>query len=1485
MLCKYCHYEFYVSADSLGSKVRCPNCTGTVNVVDKQIICPCPECGGMLDISIWMLGSSSSCPHCQKSIILSLGEDSAKYLPESPKHTEMLKTATHKAGDIIGKYRVIRCLGIGGMGEVYLVEHTLLNHRCALKLLKNGIAKDDPEMRARLLREARLASQIQHKNLIAVLDAELDEKTATGYIVMEYIDGVSIEQILVDGPMLEERALEIISEVAEALKVASEHKITHRDIKPANIMLSRTGEIKVADLGIAKVESDGRQNMTLTMDNAVLGTPYYASPEQLRSSHQVDCRADIYSLGATLYHMLTGKRPFEAESLLGVMCNVLEKDLPMAHTVNPEISLKTSELISRMMAKKREDRPDDFGKLLDELNSGRKVGFTALLRKKLKAVFSFKYVWFAVFALLLVCGAWLTAKAVYGNKKTAESEVKIVKVIEKVPAAPPVVLKPEPKPKSKSRTQVAIEDEVFQFSSDRKTLIKCINKKIIEAVIPPGVTTIGDRAFYDCNSLTGITIPDSVTTISDMAFDGCEKLTSVTLPDSVTTIGIGAFSDCRSLTSITISRHLRSQRDIRNRWDLPKGCKIKTAGESDDFTLNDDGEILIKCANRSVKKAVIPLGVTIIENEAFADCQSLISVTIPDSVTTIRDRAFFGCSRLTSITLPNSVTTIGDYAFRGCEKLTSITIPNSVTTIGYYAFSGCDSLTSITIPRHLKSQSYRWSLPKGCKIKIAGEKNDDTNDSISFKTTNFTLSGDGKVLIKCTDKKIIEAVIPPGVTTIGDRAFDGCEKLTSVTLPDSVTTIGNFAFAHCRGLASVTIPDSVTTIGDSAFSLCLSLTSITIPNSVTKIGNFAFAGCNSLTGITIPDSVTTIGDSAFRDCEKLTSIMIPDSVTTISDMAFDGCEKLTSVTLPDRITTIGKEAFNGCEKLTSITIPDSVTTISGRAFADCLSLTSITIPNSVTTIGDSAFSHCRRLTSVTIPNSVTTIGNGAFAGIDKVTLVPENRFYKNDSYGAIITKDNKKLIYVPQNIKSYQIPSGVTTIGDYAFDFCYNMTSVTIPNSVTMIGDRAFSGCRSLTSVTIPNSVTTISVGAFSPCDSLTSVTIPSSVTTIENFAFSGCRSLTSVTIPNSVTTISGSAFSGCIRLTSITIPNSVTKIGDYAFSGCSSLTSVTIPDSVTTIGGSTFYSCQSLERVTIPAHLKSQSSKWSLPKGCKIKIAGEKSDDTDDSTSFNTTKQVGDFTLSGDGKVLIECRNKKIRKAVIPRGVKIIKDSAFKNCSSMTQLTLPAGLLEIRRNAFFNCSALKQLHIPDSVTDIGGGVFVFCRQLKVNIPAGVTNIGGGAFTSAKQVTLDKGNRHYKTDSYGAIVRNDNTELIFVPRNIRYYEIPRGVKVVHLDAFYGCTNLTEVKIPDTVQKINNYVFYGCVRLKKIQIPASVDFIGAGAFSYCFGLSRVTIPDSVQKIGLEAFYKCDNLKYLSLPAHLRNRKAELAIPYQVKVVFR
>ena len=158
--------------------------------------------------------------------------------------------------------------------------------------------------------------------------------------------------------------------------------------------------------------------------------------------------------------------------------------------------------------------------------------------------------------------------------------------------------------------------------------------------------------------------------------------------------------------------------------------------------------------------------------------------------------------------------------------------------------------------------------------------------------------------------------------------------------------------------------------------------------------------------------------------------------------------------------------------------------------------------------------------------------------------------------------------------------TGLTTIGESAFEYCSSLTSVTIPDSVTEIGEWAFSDCDSLTSITIPDSVTSIGGSAFRYCDSLRSVTIGDSVTTIGDDAFSSCDSLTSVTIPDSVTTIGGAAFCFCDSLTSVAIGNSVTTIGNESFAYCNSLTSVTIGSGVTTIGESAFQDCSSLTSV-----------------------------------------------------------------------------------------------------------------------------------------------------------------------------------------------------------------------------------------------------------------------------------------------------------------
>ena len=219
-------------------------------------------------------------------------------------------------------------------------------------------------------------------------------------------------------------------------------------------------------------------------------------------------------------------------------------------------------------------------------------------------------------------------------------------------------------------------------------------------------------------------------------------------------------------------------------------------------------------------------------------------------------------------------------------------------------------------------------------------------------------------------------VIPEGVTSIGNYAFQACYRLTSVTIPNSVTSIGDYAFSGCSGLTSpvynahvfvfmprtysgaYTIPDGIESIAGGAFAECTGLTSVTIPNSVTSIGESAFWKCSGLTSVTIPNSVTSIGDGAFLDCSGLTSVTIPNSVTSIEWGAFFGCRSLTSVTIPNSVTSIGDYAFNSCTGLTSVTIPNSVTSIGGMAFEGCETLTSVTIEaETPPTLGEEAFDH------------------------------------------------------------------------------------------------------------------------------------------------------------------------------------------------------------------------------------------------------------------------------------------------------------------------------------------------------------------------------------------------------------------------------------------------------------------------------------------------------------------------------------------------
>lgn len=211
---------------------------------------------------------------------------------------------------------------------------------------------------------------------------------------------------------------------------------------------------------------------------------------------------------------------------------------------------------------------------------------------------------------------------------------------------------------------------------------------------------------------------------------------------------------------------------------------------------------------------------------------------------------------------------ICDWAFEGCTSLPSIVVPESVISIGESAFDGCTFLSSLVIPNRVVSIKGNLFCGWYGELKCLSP--------YFIYENNVLFDKDKSTIISFRDQDTTSYVIPAGVTSIGDCAFEGCESLNSLVIPNSVTSIGESAFSF-SSLSSLVIPDSITRIEDGAFEYCESLSSLVIPNSVTSIGDRAFVYCKSLRSIVIPDSVTRIGDRAFEYCESLRSLVIPDS--------------------------------------------------------------------------------------------------------------------------------------------------------------------------------------------------------------------------------------------------------------------------------------------------------------------------------------------------------------------------------------------------------------------------------------------------------------------------------------------------------------------------------------------------------------------------------------------------------------------------------
>jgi eukaryotic-like serine/threonine-protein kinase len=303
-------------------------------------------------------------------------ENAPKAAPDSPSSQEVPKrnlpqvtgeapgeSAEEMQDRMLGEFRILRRLGRGGMAEVFLAEQTSLKRNVAIKVLRKERLKDETYIK-RFKTEAMAAATLTHPNIIQVIT--IGEAEGTQFIAQEYVQGMNLREFLVrKGPPEIPLAIHLMKQVCGALAAAHAAGIVHRDIKPENIMITRKGDAKVADFGLAQLTQQG-ERINLTQVGVTLGTPLYMSPEQVNGS-KLDHRSDIYSFGVTCYHMLTGSPPFRRETALSVAVQHLKEVAEPLERLRPDLPPQLCKIVHKMMEKNLERRYQDAQSVLKDL--------------------------------------------------------------------------------------------------------------------------------------------------------------------------------------------------------------------------------------------------------------------------------------------------------------------------------------------------------------------------------------------------------------------------------------------------------------------------------------------------------------------------------------------------------------------------------------------------------------------------------------------------------------------------------------------------------------------------------------------------------------------------------------------------------------------------------------------------------------------------------------------------------------------------------------------------------------------------------------------------------------------------------------------------------------------------------------------------------------------------------------------------------------
>ena len=545
--------------------------------------------------------------------------------------------------------------------------------------------------------------------------------------------------------------------------------------------------------------------------------------------------------------------------------------------------------------------------------------------------------------------------------------------------------------------------------------------RIEDIDIPDSVTEIGKYAFWKCNNMKRIKFSESLISIGDYAFSYCTALDEIIIPDSVTAIGDNVFAECAGLKKVMMGKNVRT-------IGKDAFANLETL---DQVTLSENIQTIGDRAFKNctgLTEMTFPETLKEIGMAAFAGCTGLSNLAFGENLQTIGKSAFSGCTNLSNVTF-ESVQTIGEKAFNGCTGLSELTFPKTLTAIESQTFEACKNLKKVTFEgsaptiaddafymitatcwytpdetwtKKILSEDYggeliwtyegeeigsdfykcgeniTWELQEDGTLVLTGTGN---MYNYSVKDSNYAPWYENRTSIKSIK-------IGDGITHIGEAAFYGCSKTTSVVFPKTLESIGSRAF-YQLGTRELTLPEKVTKLGTAVFEDS-QLRTVVLPDQLDILPDKTFCGSNHLRKVTFPSKLKTIGDYVFASCYELESVVLPEGLETLGEGAFSSCgdyvrfgdyysaRSFNSVKLPSTLKSIGDVAFLWCGSLESIDIPDGVTNIGDRTFAYCYHLSEVSISANMKTIAKDAFLQCKGLKNVTFRWSAPAINANAW---------------------------------------------------------------------------------------------------------------------------------------------------------------------------------------------------------------------------------------------------------------------------------------------------------------------------------------------------------------------------------------------------------------------------------------------------------------------------------------------------------------------------